>query len=350
MKLFNKAQSSTPTSPGSNSAASSRPKTFFSKKESQSSEESIKKNECLASTFPSKKESSKKNNQSKTTAMPPSPPPTQPTTTRTSKSRKIIRAATAAVIVGGSSFLIWKFALGSPTTASDALEGLDDFKNVLKDGLDGIDFGKLFNNDPKEGDTNLYTWKSEYIQPGNGGLHLTLLNALDDTWQDEFWDAVSDWQDSPALTLDAERVDVDYDCNRVSGVMVICNANFGDTGWVGINENEIKNGVIVSSVTKMNEYYLRNAEYAHRRYTMCHEVGHGFGLPHTDEDPYNENLGNCLDYTVDPGANLYPGNVNYEKLTGMYLSRRKLRRLKGNDQHVIETHMLVVDWNNVEGD
>lgn len=102
---------------------------------------------------------------------------------------------------------------------------------------------------------------------------MTLLNALDDTWQDEFWDAVSDWQDSPALTLDAERVDVDYDCNRVSGVMVICNANFGDTGWVGINENEIKNGVIVSSVTKMNEYYLRNAEYAHRRYTMCHEVG-----------------------------------------------------------------------------
>ena len=77
---------------------------------------------------------------------------------------------------------------------------------------------------------------------------------------------------------------------------------------------------------------------------------HGFGLPHTDEDPYNENLGNCLDYTVDPAANLYPGNANYEKLSGMYLSRRKLRRLEGNDRHVIETHMLVVDWNIVEGD
>ena len=77
---------------------------------------------------------------------------------------------------------------------------------------------------------------------------------------------------------------------------------------------------------------------------------HGFGLPHTDEDPYNENLGNCLDYTIDPAANLYPGNVNYEKLTGMYLSRRKLRRLEGNDRHVIETHMLVVDRYIVEGD
>jgi hypothetical protein len=34
-------------------------------------------------------------------------------------------------------------------------------------------------------------------------------------------------------------------------------------------------GVIQSSVAKMNEYYLRNANYDHRRFTMCHEIGHG---------------------------------------------------------------------------
>ncbi|KAL3805297.1 hypothetical protein HJC23_009004 [Cyclotella cryptica] len=333
---------STPTSPGSSTTASSNPPGSSIKK-TKSSKGIIKKNQSPSFISSTSTESSKKSKPSKTTATPSPPLPTQPTAARASKTCKIVGAATAAVILGGSAFLTWKYALGSPTSASDALEGLDDFKNVLKDGLDGIDFGKLFNNDSKEGDTNLYIWKSEYIQPGNGGLHLTLLNALDDTWQEEFWEAVSDWQESPALTLDAERVDVDYDCNRISGVMVICNANFGETGWVGINENEIKDGVIVSSVTKMNEYYLRNAEYAHRRYTMCHEIGHGFGLPHTDEDPINENLGNCLDYTVDPAANLYPGNVNYKKLAGMYLSRRMLRWVEGNNRHVIETHMLVLD-------
>jgi len=28
-------------------------------------------------------------------------------------------------------------------------------------------------------------------------------------------------------------------------------------------------------VAKMNEYYLMNADYDHRRFTMCHEIGHG---------------------------------------------------------------------------
>lgn len=75
---------------------------------------------------------------------------------------------------------------------------------------------------------------------------------------------------------------------------------------------------------------------------------HGFGLPHTDEDPYNENLGNCLDYTKNPGANLYPGSVNLQKLKSMYLSRRKLNSKVGEDGSVIETHMLVVDPEMIE--
>jgi hypothetical protein len=98
---------------------------------------------------------------------------------------------------------------------------------------------------------------------------------LDDNWQTEFEQAVSDWQESDALVLETERVDVDHTCTPVDGYMVVCNANFGATGWVGINENSIVRDVIVSSVAKMNEYYLMNADYDHRRFTMCHEIGHG---------------------------------------------------------------------------
>jgi hypothetical protein len=77
---------------------------------------------------------------------------------------------------------------------------------------------------------------------------------------------------------------------------------------------------------------------------------HGFGLPHTDEDPYNENQGNCLDYTKDPGGggNLYPGAVNMKKLKNMYLSRRKLSSVESEDGSIIETHMLVVDPSLIE--
>jgi hypothetical protein len=120
--------------------------------------------------------------------------------------------------------------------------------------------------------------------------------------------------------------------------MVVCNANFGETGWVGINENAIMDNIIVSSVAKMNEYYLRNAEFDHRRYTMCHEIGHGFGLPHTDENQYNANIGNCLDYTDSPSTNMYPGDVNMAKLREMYLTQR--RRKVQADGTVIETTIL----------
>jgi hypothetical protein len=199
--------------------------------------------------------------------------------TKKSRGRTCLCVITLAVL-GIAGYLTWKYALDEPTTwdeAKEGISGLDEkwdnmnFTNVL-DSLDDFDFGKLFDSDPAKGDATARKWPEEYI---DGGLKLTLLNALDDTWQSEFDDATSDWMESDALDLTIERVDVDHDCNRIAGVMVICNANFGATGWVGINQNEVKEGVIMSSVAKMNEYYLRNAEYDHRRFTMCHEIGHG---------------------------------------------------------------------------
>lgn len=200
-------------------------------------------------------------------------------------SRGIIGSIFSLAILGVAGYCVWKYALGSPKSLPEAQDGaanlwgkakdfnFSDFTDVLEHGLEGLDLGKLHNQDPMLGDNTTINWKDEFVEPNNGGLHLTILNALDETWQTEFEEALADWQQSPALTLDIKQVDVDHNCGRVDGVMLVCNANFGDTGWVGINENEIVDGVIVSSVAKMNEYYLRNAEYDHRRYTMCHECG-----------------------------------------------------------------------------
>merc|ERR1712183_488070 len=67
-----------------------------------------------------------------------------------------------------------------------------------------------------------------------------------------------------------------------------------------------------------NEYYLHNADIYKRQYTMCHEIGHGFGLPHTDEQFDNADLGNCLDYTNNPRANLHPDASNFNRLKELY--------------------------------
>lgn len=275
------------------------------------------------------------------------------------RNRNAFGCISTLAILGVGGFLIWKYALDEPqnwTEFTDAAGDLADsaadqwdewdlgnFTDVL-DGLDGLSFGDLFNDDPKQGDTTTLKWHDDFVKYDDGGLHLTLRNALDDTWQEAFDAAVDDWSESSALVLTRERVEVDHTCLRVDGVMVVCNANFGATGWVGINENSIRGGTIESSVAKMNEYYLRNADGAHRQFTMCHELGHGFGLPHTDENPYNSNLGDCLDYTDDPEENLPPGDVNMAKLENMYLSssRRRVtsRRLEA-DGTMIETTKIL---------
>lgn len=47
-------------------------------------------------------------------------------------------------------------------------------------------------------------------------------------------------------------------------------------------------------------------------------VGHGFGLPHTDESFWNRDLGNCLDYTNNYEGNESPDTSNYNYLTDLY--------------------------------
>jgi hypothetical protein len=39
-----------------------------------------------------------------------------------------------------------------------------------------------------------------------------------------------------------------------------------------------------------------------------------------DENPYNSDQGNCLDYTKTPANNLHPGDVNFKRLLAMYIN------------------------------
>ena len=79
----------------------------------------------------------------------------------------------------------------------------------------------------------------------------------------------------------------------------------------------------------------------------CHALASshcpGLGLPHTDENPYNSNLGNCLDYTDNPKTNILPGEVNMAKLRNMYLDRRRtLSRVEKEDGTVVVTTATMV--------
>ena len=66
------------------------------------------------------------------------------------------------------------------------------------------------------------------------------------------------------------------------------------------------------------QFYFQTRNKQEMRYTMCHEVGHGFGLRHTDEEFGNPDLGNCMDYTNQPENNMSPDVTNFEALADMY--------------------------------
>ena len=143
--------------------------------------------------------------------------------------------------------------------------------------------------------------------------------------------------DPDALMLTTSSSEYDYNCDPITGKMKVCNGDYGDTGWKGINQVLISNGWIISSVAKMNEFYLGSASFDQRRYTMCHEIGHGFGLPHTDENFFNKDLGNCLDYTNNPSINISPDTGNFEKLAGLYgLATQRMLDSSDNDENVVD--------------
>lgn len=213
-------------------------------------------------------------------------------------------------------------------------ENLKSLQQSIPDVPDSFpSWSDLFGReDPFNGINETYSW------PNNGtGLKLTILNALESEWHSYFYTAIEQWDDGDpdSLTLQTEmRPSPDFNCSTERGYMKVCNGNYGATGWTGINKIVMGGGgKIMSSAARMNEYYFRsssstgdsvtdskdgNNDADSRQYTMCHEIGHGFGLPHTDEKFGNDDLGNCLDYTSNPATNKQPGVDNYKRLMKLY--------------------------------
>lgn len=93
---------------------------------------------------------------------------------------------------------------------------------------------------------------------GTGGLELELVNALDADWHPFFEIAVAEWDagNPDTLTLSVSNGTPDPDCAPIRGKMRVCNGNYGDTRWKGINVVSLINEEIIESSAKMNEYYL----------------------------------------------------------------------------------------------
>jgi len=107
------------------------------------------------------------------------------------------------------------------------------------------------------------------------GLYLRVEIATDDVWAPIAEQSILDWNESEAVVLTTVRVAHDPECSPVNGRLKVCNDDYGETPWHGINLAFVdkSTNLTIHSVSKLNDRY--NTDAASRAYIACHENGHG---------------------------------------------------------------------------
>src|SRR5512145_2379189 len=168
-----------------------------------------------------------------------------------------------------------------------------------------------------------HAWGNYHWARTSNPFTLKLGDNVSRVWDAYLTTTSSDW--SPSAVLDTTIVTGSNpwpkNCKPVSGRVEVCNASYGNNGWLGIAQIWVNGDHITQGVTKLNDYYFNTAPYntpAWRNQVMCQEVGHTFGLDHQDENFTNANLHTCMDYTNDSSTNQHPNQHDYEELETIY--------------------------------
>lgn len=169
-----------------------------------------------------------------------------------------------------------------------------------------------------------HSWGGYHWARSSNPLVLNIGDNVGAAWDDYLGTASSDWSVSSDV-LDTTLVaggtsatkgrKTPKNCIPTSGRVEVCDAGYGNTGWLGIASIWASGTHITQGTVKMNDTYFNTSTYntpAWRHLVMCQEIGHTFGLDHQDEIFDNANLGTCMDYTNDPSGLLYNNGVNNE--------------------------------------
>ena len=151
-----------------------------------------------------------------------------------------------------------------------------------------------------------HAWANYHWGRTSNPFTLKAHDNVTSVWEPYLAEAQSDWNASTVLDVNVlwgQPLSSVRRCASASGRIEVCNAKYGNNGWLGIAGISISGNHITKAYTKVNDTYFNTATYntpAWRRLVMCQEIAHDFGLDHQDEAFDNANLGSCMDYTNDP--------------------------------------------------
>jgi len=171
-----------------------------------------------------------------------------------------------------------------------------------------------------------HSWGGYHWARTSNPFTLKTGDNVSSAWDPYLVEAIGDWNQSAVLELvKVAGGSKARNCRPTAGRIEVCNAAYGNTGWLGIAQIWITGGThITQAITKLNDTYYNTSTYntpAWRRLVMCQEIAHDFGLDHQDENFENPNLGTCMDYTSDPDgppSNEHPDNHDFQQIALTY--------------------------------
>ncbi len=167
-----------------------------------------------------------------------------------------------------------------------------------------------------------HSWGNYHWAGTANPFNLKLGDNVSSTWDSYLNTTSSDWSLSSVLDTTVVAGSVNpKTCRPVSGKVQVCNAKYGNNGWLGVASIWASGDHITQGTVRVNDTYFSTTKYntpVWRNLVMCQEVGHTLGLDHQDEDFGNPPLGTCMDYTSDPTPNQHPNQHDYDQLEAIY--------------------------------
>ncbi len=165
-----------------------------------------------------------------------------------------------------------------------------------------------------------HSWGNYHWARQDNPFTLKLSSNLTSSWRPYLETASDDWSASSVLdTTVITGFKNPKTCKPTAGRVEVCNAKYGNNGWLGLAQIWISGGShITQGAVKMNDTYMTRALYntpEEKNHVMCQEVGHTFGLGHQDES--GATLGTCMDYSMS-ATSQYPNAHDYEQLEEIY--------------------------------